>query len=89
MFYIPVMLKTRGDLLKFALSGAIKAAASTTRAIANTVMLREGIAEDAVDRLRQLPDDPWKLAEPLPQHFGVMSDLGASTPVDWHKPKRD
>ena len=81
------MLKDRGDLLKYALSDAIAAAASTVRAVANTVTLRERVDEDAVERLRRLPEDPWKLSESLPQDFSVMSDLGASTPVDWHKTK--
>lgn len=85
LFYIAGMLKSRADLLDTPCP--IKSAAWAMRVIANTVSIRECVAEDAVDRLQRLPDDPRKLAEPLPQDFKVMSDLGASTPPDWCKPK--
>jgi hypothetical protein len=85
---VATMLKDRGDLLKYALSDAIASAAWEMRVIANTGTIRERVAEDAVEHLRRLPDDPWKLAEPLPQNFSVASSgLGNSMPSGWCKPK--
>lgn len=83
------MLQDRGDLLKYALAKALSTAAKVIRGARQglPVMEREAIAEAAVAEIRGLPDDPWKLAEPLPPDFQVMSNLGAPTPSGWAKPK--
>jgi hypothetical protein len=47
---------------------------------------RELVAEQAVNELRALPDDPWKLSQELPRNRGVMADLGAPTPDGWSSP---
>jgi hypothetical protein len=81
------MLKDRGDLLKYAIANALKHAVKYVRGLATglPVTEREKVADAAVDVLRQLPDDPWKLAERLPQYSGPMADLGAPTPENWFK----
>jgi hypothetical protein len=81
------MLRDRGDLLKYALSHALKDAAKYVRGLRTTLPVaeRERVADAAVDIVRKLPDDPWKLAEPLPQYSGPMKDLGAPTPEGWFK----
>jgi len=58
------MLKTRGDLLKYAIAKALKGSAKVVRGcrIGLTVTEREPIGERAVTEIRSLPDDPWKLA---------------------------
>jgi len=83
------MLKDRGDLLKYALAGALKRAAKIVRGLRAglTVSEREAVAEQAVTEIRNLPNDPWKLNEGLQHGWGINPDLGASTPDDWHKPK--
>lgn len=48
---------------------------------------REQVADAVVKTMRELPDDPWKLNEPLPKDWGIMSDLGSPAPDDWCKPK--
>jgi hypothetical protein len=48
---------------------------------------RQAAADADVEVVRKLPDDPWKLVEPLPQHFGPVKDLGASTPSGRGEPK--
>jgi hypothetical protein len=75
------MLRDRGDLLKYALADALMIAAKVVRGLRTglTVSEREMVADAAVDVVRKLPDDPWKLAEPLPQYYGPMKDLGAPT----------
>jgi len=66
------MLKDRGDLLKYALAGALKRAAKIVRGLRAglTVSEREAVAEQAVTEIRNLPNDPWKLNERL-QHAGA------------------
>jgi hypothetical protein len=83
------MLRDRGDLLKYALAKALAVGAKVVRGARQGLPVgeRELIAEAAVNEIRALPDDPWKLAEPLPQHRGIMSDLGAPTPDGWSKPE--
>lgn len=78
------MLKDRGDQLKYTLVSALSRAAKVVRGlrIGLTVSEREAVAEVAVADLRGLPDDPWKLADPLPV-LTVMDDLGAPTPSGW------
>jgi hypothetical protein len=74
------MLGDRGDQLKYAIASALSGAARVVRGLRATLTVsqREDVAEAAVNELRTLPDDPWKLSEPLPKSWGVMSDLGAS-----------
>jgi hypothetical protein len=81
------MLRDRGDLLKYALSDALRKAVKIVRGLRAGLPMaeREAVAEAAVADLRKLPDDPWKLAEPLPVR--TMDDLGAPTPGDWCQPK--
>jgi hypothetical protein len=84
------MLRDRGDQLKYAIAHALAGAVKIVRGLRTglTVGERENVAEAAVKELRQLPDDPWKLSEPLPQHREtVMQDLGAGTTHDWCKMK--
>jgi hypothetical protein len=83
------MLRDRGDQLKYALATALSGAAKIVRGLRAglTVSEREAVAEVAVADLRRLPDDPWKLAEPLPARATVMDDLGAPTPSGWCDPK--
>jgi hypothetical protein len=83
------MLRTRGDLLKYALADALKRAAKIVRGLRAglTVSEREAVAEQAVAEIRSLPDDPWKLKDELQHDWDINPDLGASTPDDWHKPK--
>ena len=85
------MLRDRGDQLKYALVSALARAAKVVRGlrIGLTVGEREAVAEAAVDQLRKAPADPWKLAEPIPRDFGVMSNLGAPTIPHWCEPKPD
>jgi hypothetical protein len=88
------MLRDRGDQLKYAIAHALYGAARIVRGLRSTLTVgqREDVAEAAVRELRGLPGDPWRLAEPLPKDWGVMSDLGASTPEGWSRPadlKRD
>jgi hypothetical protein len=85
MFLLAAMLKDRGDQLKYAIANALPSAARVVRGLRATLTVsqREDVAEAAVNELRTLPDDPWKLGEPLPKSWGVMSDLGASTSHDW------
>jgi hypothetical protein len=82
------MLRDRGDQLKYAIAHALYGAARIVRGLRTTLTVgqREDVAEAAVNELRKLPDDPWKLSDPLPKTWGVMSDLGASTPEDWCRP---
>ena len=79
------MLRDRGDQLKYAIANALSGAARIVRGLRTTLTVgqREDVAEAAVNELRALPNDPWKLSEPLPKSWGVMSDLGASTPEGW------
>jgi hypothetical protein len=85
------MLRDRGDQLKYAIASALSRAAKIVRGLRQglTVSEREAVAEIAVADLRTLPGDPWKLAEPLPRDWGVMSDLGAPTQHGWCDPKSD
>ena len=82
-----VMLKDRGDQLKYALATALSGAARIVRGLRTTLTVeqREDVAEAAVTELRNL------LSEPLPKSWGAMSDLGAATPDDWCRraPKPD
>ena len=82
------MLRDRGDLLKYALAHALKGTAKIVRgaSLALTVTEREAVAARAVAEIRNLPDDPWKLNEELPKDWGIMPDLGASTPDGWCNP---
>ena len=75
------MLKTRGDLLKYAIVDALGSAARIVRGLRQglTVSEREAVAERAVTELRQLPVDPWKLNEPLPQ----VREVAAHPTPDW------
>lgn len=83
------MLRDRGDELKYAIARALHGAARIVRGLRATLTVgeREDVAEAAVNELRNLPNDPWKLSEPLPKRWGVMSDLGAPTADDWCRPK--
>jgi hypothetical protein len=87
------MLRDRGDLLKYALSNALKGAAKIVRGlrIGLTVTERESVAEQAVFEIRSLPDDPWKLAEALPIETTPASGdgYGHGMPVGWCNPKPD
>jgi hypothetical protein len=89
--YVPIgrMLRDRGDQLKYAIANALSGAARIVRGLRTTLTVgqREDVAEAAVNELRALPNDPWKLSEPLPKSWGVMSDLGASTPEGWCRTK--
>jgi hypothetical protein len=81
-------LETRADLLKYALAAALRTAAKIVRGARQglTASERERLAQAAVDTVRNLPDDPWKLTEPLPKRWGVMTDLGSPTPDGWYGP---
>jgi hypothetical protein len=88
------MLKDRGDVLKYALSRALKNVAKIVRGlrVGLTVGEREAVAEEAVGEIRALPDDPWKLSEELPRDWnrtavGGAEYRGGSTPDGWCKPK--
>jgi hypothetical protein len=83
------MLRNRGDQLKYAIASALARASKVIRGLRTglTVSEREAVAEVAVNDLRSLADDPWKLAEPLPLYKTGMSDLGAPIPPQgWSKP---
>jgi len=82
------MLRDRGDQLKYAIAHALYGAARIVRGLRTTLnnYQREQVAEAVVNELRALPDDPWKLSEPLPMRSAVMRDLGASTPDGWCRP---
>jgi hypothetical protein len=81
-------LDTRVDLLKHAIADALLLAAKVMRGVPQALHTgqRQEVAEAALKTIRDLPGDPWKLNEALPKDFGVMSDLGASTPDGWCKP---
>jgi hypothetical protein len=83
------MLRDRGDELKYAIARALDGAVRIVRGLRTTLTgyQREQVAEAAVNELRAIADDPWKLSEPLSKTWGAMSDLGASTADDWCQPK--
>ncbi|HEX4410526.1 MAG TPA: hypothetical protein VH206_17280 [Xanthobacteraceae bacterium] len=83
------MLETRADLLKYAIANALAEACKVVRGLRKTLTVteREAVGEEAARLVQSLPDDPWKLAEPLPKRLGLAEDLGASTPPDWCKIK--
>jgi hypothetical protein len=87
------MLRDRGDVLKYALANALREAAKVVRGARAglTVSEREAVAERAVTEIRNLPDDPWKLAEQLPHDWNNVAVSargyrGGSTPDNWCKP---
>jgi hypothetical protein len=64
------MLRDRGDQLKYAIAHALLSASKIVRGLRAglTVSERENVVEAAVNQIRALPNDPWKLSEPLPQY---------------------
>ncbi len=70
-------MKTRGDLLSFALAFALRGASKLVRGLRQglTEEERYRVAGDVVDRLQQ-HGDIWPLPEPLPD----MTGKGYSTP---------
>jgi hypothetical protein len=85
------MLRDRGDLLKYAIAHALQGAAKIVRGLTLRINVaeREAIAEQAVTEIRNLPDDPWKLAEKLPIETTPASGAGYGhgMPSGWCKPK--
>lgn len=70
-------MRTRGDLLRFAIAFALRGASKLIRGLRQGLSEEERyrVADDVVDRLRER-GDPWKLSEPLPD----MTGKGHSTP---------
>jgi len=64
-------MKTRSDLLRFAIAFALRAAAKLVRGLRQTLTEEERyrVADDVVDRL-QRHGDPWRLSEDLPEVTG-------------------
>jgi len=77
-------MRTRGDLLRFAIAFALIRARKIVRGLRQglTEEERYQVAGDAVDRLKQY-GDPWRLDEEMPMGPAV----GHSTPENWCKPK--
>ena len=69
-------MRTRGDLLRFAIAFALMRARKLVRGLQQglTEEERYRVADDVVDRLQQ-HGDPWRLDEVLPP-----PSLGPSTP---------
>jgi hypothetical protein len=81
-------LDTRADLLRHAIIEALRLATKVVRGTTQALYMgqRMDVADAAVKTIAELPGDPWKLGEPLPKDFSLMSDLGAPTPPGWCKP---
>jgi hypothetical protein len=60
-------MRTRGDLLSFAIAFALRGARKLVRGLREELTEEEGyrVADDVVHRLKQR-GDPWRLAEDLP-----------------------
>ena len=74
-------MKTRGDMLRFALAFALRRARKLVRGLRYglTEEERYAIADDVVLQLKRY-GDVWRLDEELPSGFG-----GHGTPPDWSK----
>ena len=85
----PRMLKTRADLLKYAIAHALRSACKVVRGARQGLPVgeRELIGKEAATLIAALPDDPWKLAEPVPQNFDGISDMGCPTWASVSEPK--
>jgi len=70
-------MRTRGDMLRFAIAFALRGARKLVRGLRQTLSEEERyrVADDVVQRLRQ-HGDPWRLSEDLPP----MTGKGFSTP---------
>jgi hypothetical protein len=70
-------MRTRGDMLRFAIAFALTRARKLVRGLRQGLSEDERflIADDVVERLRQ-HGDPWRLSEELPP----VSGKGHSTP---------
>jgi hypothetical protein len=70
-------MRTRADMLRFAVAFALRGARKLVRGLRQGLSEEERyrVADDVVDRLRQ-HGDPWRLADDLPPAAGK----GFSTP---------
>ena len=77
-------MKTRGDLLSFAIAFALRGARKIVRGLRQGLNEEERyrVADDVVDQLKQR-GDPWRLSEDLPEVTGK----GHSTPQNPGSPQ--